>query len=286
MSKDKFDRGITDFFVDALNNEYGNDSWWRKIVDDKDLFLGIRNECLNVYYNGSSILKLEYNGGKFSGKVHHKYLKNTHCKKYVRLSEGDFDQFYGTDIKIQNIKNSTNVYQGEEKKSVHEIIMRNTNVIDTEIRPPGEHPRIDFAALRKEDGVIKIVFYEAKMYSNSDLRSKTCPKILGQVKAYQEIVCRRRDEIVESYQRVACNIDCMSGWRERRSKIFSQATTGNLIIDPEVRIVIFGDDDAKGGATDNEPTEVFACLRKILGTHRVLTTECPVNFSRGIESPE
>ena len=288
MSKDKFDRGITDSFVNALNNEYRNDSWWKKIVDDKDLFLGIRGDYLDVYYNGGSILNLEYNNGEFVGKVHYKYLKNTARGEagsdYVRLRERTFDQVYGTDI--QGIKNSAGAHQGEEKTGVHEIIMRNTNVIDTEIQLPGESRRIDFAALQKADGVTKIVFFEAKTYSNSDLRSKTRPEVLGQVEEYQEIICRRRNEIVESYQCIARNIDCMSGWRDRRSRILSQAATENLTIDPEVRIVVFGYDDAQKRTADNEPTGAFARLREVLGTHRVLTTGCPGNFIRGIESPE
>ena len=298
MSKDKFDRGITDPFVDALNNEYRNDSWWRKIADDKDLFLGIRDDYLNVYYNGASILRLTYNNYELAGKVHFKYLINLEREEaesdYVGFKDGTFNpvdlssSYQDISAGIQGIKKSASAYQKEEKIGVHKIIMKNINIIDTEIQLPGEKRRIDFAALQKADGVIKIVFFEAKTYSNNELRSKkeNRPKVLDQVEAYQKIIYRRRDEIVESYQCVARNIDCMSGWKDRRCKIFSQVTPENLTIDPEVRIAIFGYDEAQRKAAEDESTGTFARLRKDLGKHRVLTTGDPGKFSRGIESSE
>ena len=52
-----FDRGITNpKFVDALKK------WphWKDIISDKDLFVGIRNEYINIYYQGCSLFKISY----------------------------------------------------------------------------------------------------------------------------------------------------------------------------------------------------------------------------------
>ncbi|MFZ2630201.1 MAG: hypothetical protein WA081_04100 [Desulfosalsimonadaceae bacterium] len=43
-----FSRGISDQFIAALKKEYDNGGWWRKIVDDKDLFVAIRNGYINL----------------------------------------------------------------------------------------------------------------------------------------------------------------------------------------------------------------------------------------------
>ena len=52
-----FNRGLKDEFVEALNREYEKDGgWWKKIVDDPELFIGIREDYLNIYFHGSSLL--------------------------------------------------------------------------------------------------------------------------------------------------------------------------------------------------------------------------------------
>ena len=54
----KFSRGIRDKFVKSLNDEYEKNTWWRRIADDPQLFIGIRENYLNVYFNGGSVLEL------------------------------------------------------------------------------------------------------------------------------------------------------------------------------------------------------------------------------------
>ena len=52
----KFKRGLDQIFVDRLNKEYNKDGWWKKIADHPKLTIAIRNNDLNVYYHGNSIL--------------------------------------------------------------------------------------------------------------------------------------------------------------------------------------------------------------------------------------
>jgi len=48
----KFSRTLLPSFITALNNLYNDDkSWWRKIADDHDAFILVRNKGLRVQTN-------------------------------------------------------------------------------------------------------------------------------------------------------------------------------------------------------------------------------------------
>ena len=292
----KFDRGICDTFVTALNNEYENNGWWKRLIDDKSLFLGIRDNYVDVYLNGGRVLNLEYAKGEFVGKTHFKYLVNLSRSdtksENVKFKNGTFDRINLSDpyrhvaTDIAGIKKSLNRYQGEEKIGVHKIAMRNRNVIDTEIKFPGEDRRVDFAALQRIDGDIKLVFFEAKNYSNSQIRHPARhPEVLNQIEAYEGIIGARRKEIQDSYTEVARNIKRLKGWSSRRSNIFAEAATNGLTVDPEVRLVIFNFRNPQKKEA-NRPGGDFSRFREVLGTHRVLTKGDPTGFETGIKSPE
>ena len=290
----KFNRGIG--FVEALNDEYGNNGWWKKLVDDKSLFLGIRDEYVDVYLNGGRVLNLKQVSGEFVGETHFKYLvdltRADTKSEYMKFKNGTFDRvslnepYRDITTNLAGIKKSLKRYQGEEKEGVHKIIMRNKNVIDTEIQFPGENRRIDFAALQKVNGKIQLVFFEAKIYSNSQIRHLASrPEALDQIEAYERIISRGRKEIQESYQHVAENIASLKGWSSRRSNIFAEAATNGLTVDPEVRLVIFNFKNPQKKEA-NRPDGDFTRLQEALGTHRVLTKGDPTGFETGIKSPE
>ena len=296
MKKQNFRHGLSKPFIDALNSEYAKSGWWKRIADDEDLFIGIRNNYLNVYFNGGSILELRYTRGRLTGKTHFKYLLDLTIddkdSDYIKFSNGTFksvmikEAYRDISENLEGIKQSTKLYQGDEKKGVHNIVIDNINVIDTEIQFPGEDARIDFAALQKRKGRTSIVFFEAKTYSNSDIVAKRRPKVLDQIRRYQEIVSRRRDEIEASYRRVLNNIQLLEGWKGRRHQIFAEAALGDLHVDPEVRLVIFGFDDAQKKRADKEPNGAFVRLRRTLGKTLVLTKGDPKRFNKGIRYPE
>ena len=295
MNKDKFDRGIGGEFVSALNREYRNGGWWKNLVEDKSLFLGIRDDIIHVYFRGGRILELKYSDNEFGGKTHFKYLINltrdNEKRDYVEFKKGLYDDvnlddaYHDIEVDLARIKRSANTYQGEEKKGVHEIIMHNRNVIDTEIQLPGEDRRIDFAALQKMDDKIGVVFFEAKTYSNQEIRSRGRPDVLDQIEAYENILSRRKTEIEEAYKQVANNIHNIRGWGNRRSDIFEDAVTSNLIVDPKVRLVIFGFDDAQKKNAE-QANGIFGKLRHYLGEKLVLAKGRPQKFVRGIGSPD
>ena len=69
-----FNRGLDDAFVTAFNGEYDKGGWLRGLVDDSEIFLAIRENYVNFYYRGGSLLKLECLDGAMVGQIHYKYL--------------------------------------------------------------------------------------------------------------------------------------------------------------------------------------------------------------------
>ena len=67
-------RGLTTDFVNALSAAYNESSWWKPIVDDRELFITPRKTCVCVYYRGNRLLKLGMEGSQLAGTIHYKYL--------------------------------------------------------------------------------------------------------------------------------------------------------------------------------------------------------------------
>ena len=50
-------------------------AWWRKLREDKDLYINVRkNNYINVYYRGASVMKLCYKEQRFEAEIHNNYL--------------------------------------------------------------------------------------------------------------------------------------------------------------------------------------------------------------------
>lgn len=49
--------------------------WWRMLLEDRDLYINVRKDNrINVYYRGASIMSLSYNEGKVTAEIHNYYL--------------------------------------------------------------------------------------------------------------------------------------------------------------------------------------------------------------------
>ena len=286
-----FARGLSDEFVEALNREYEDpNGWWRKLIDDKELFLGIRENYINVYFNGGSILELEHRGrAGLVGRTHFKYLVNltrdSDNKDYINFANGNFDKVTISDsytsiiTHLSEIKEAAKRHQGAEKTGVHQISIKNDNVIDVEIQFPGTGSRIDFAALQSTKEGVEIIFFEAKTYSNNELRSRSGePAVVEQIKRYETMLMERREDIESSYQRVARNIREINGWNSKRSSIFLEATKGNVALNPEVRLIIFGYDTPQRTAATG-PKGVFTNAKTLLDPRPVITAGAAVNVT-------
>ena len=170
-----FKRGLDPGFVEKLNEMYESCSWWCELVNDEDLFLAIRDNYINVYYRGNSLLKLERQGRRRNrtivGKIHYKYLLQPRVGEspYVKIVDGkpcfqDTKSLFFESLDIKKLKAAADPYAGPEKTGVYEIIRANRNILDTEVGFSTPRSYVDFAALIETEQGVKIVFFEAKHF--------------------------------------------------------------------------------------------------------------------------
>lgn len=266
----QFKRGLSPDFVKRLNEEYERDGWWKVIADDRSLFIAIRDEYLNVYWKGNSLLKLWMQDEALVGQVHYKYLlrPEVQTNPYIHIEGGqpklrDPSTLFLTDLSdIALLKRAADVYSGEEKAGVHKIVMSNPNIVDVEVafglenKDSGEKvaQRIDFVALRQGKAGAELTFYEAKAFANSELRAKGINvPVFEQLDKYGQFLRNTEDFVKASYRTVCGNLLSLHGVSGRFTSMSSTlkdiAEGGcELGINENVRLVIFGfDQDQRNG---------------------------------------
>jgi len=276
-NNDVFNRGLDEKVIPAFKKYIGEQSWLRSLIQHTNkncnkgaTFFAIRDNYVNIYGHGGSLVKLTNpNTDKVVGETHFKYLlrkKMRNGKFYVPIIDGKpkFDADSITDMFVDSLDDGrllldqARLYAGEEKFGVHQLVMANPNVLDTEIvfdKDNGEDDvktgtdRIDFCALRKgESNELKIVFYEAKHISNPELKGK----VLTQLERYRSQLRdpKRVCEILKSYRRVCENIVELCDGTDINIPILEYAKMVvenplNLTVDTEPRLVIFGYDSVQ-----------------------------------------
>ena len=244
-----FNRGLDGEFVDFLNKEYAKGESWRHLIDDSDLFLGIRDNSVNVYYRGCSLLK--WSAGDSGWDVNYKYLLDPKKEDpYVKIEGGkpvfpDDMKGFVRKIDPKSLKGAAKPYAGVEKTSVHDIIGANNNILDVEIALGKD--RIDLVALQEANDCINLVFFEAKHFSNPDLRAKRKPAVLGQMERYERMLRENSEAIQASYLQVCKSLTSLHGVAERypeRDKIMRRIVDGSKKLDvvDNPRLIVFGYD--------------------------------------------
>ena len=273
MAKPTFSRGLRVEFVEALNELYDQPgSWWRRLVDDQGLFLAVRDNYVNVYWLGCSLLRLKPQAGGVFGEVHYKYLLRPQLttSEYIRIVDGRpaslppvEEAFTRTLAEIDALKTAARPYAGAEKAGVHDVVLSNWNVVDIEIAfatgsddaTESSAPRVDFAALQVRGRHTEIVFFEAKDFTNPELRRRgdANPDVVDQIETYSRLLSDRHDEIVDSYRRVCGNLLRLRGIDDRhaeRHEMLEGIAGGStpLKANVEPRLVVFGfDADQRDG---------------------------------------
>ena len=264
----EFKRGINNpEFINALNKC----DYWQKMVKDPQLFIGIRDEYINVYYKGNSICRLNYDCG-IKANIHYKYLLNPQMNEYLGTSDGTFppDVLKGKSItslsEVDLIKKASSAYAGEEKTGVHSIILKEKNILDIEVTfsketidtDSNKTDRIDYLQLIKHGGKIILVFFEAKHFTNSEIRARQSPRVLNQLKRYETAIKDHEKTILDSYKTVCRNLKALNIVGDR-NLINEVAETPNLLsIDPLPRLMIFGYD------RDQDEGKVWNAHKKVL----------------------
>lgn len=208
-----------------------NPVWWSLLCNDKEVYIHIRKDnYINAYYYGGSIIKLEYKRGEFVGETHHKYyeelLPNSNPKKtYLRIDLYRFDKATLEHIKKKiseeyserKVKKENSEMEDQEEYSEKyiqgEMIINNPNIIDSEFQfnldTEADKLRIDLTEL--SNGTL--TFNELKLITDSRLSisdkssnntkiKKTEPDIIGQMKKYNNFIANNRSEIEEYYKKL------------------------------------------------------------------------------------
>jgi hypothetical protein len=245
----QFTRKLSPQFIDSLNDLYTDEkSWWRKIADDKDIFILIRNNELRVQANGGLLLQINQDlQGNIVCKIHEDFLSlRSEKNPYVVLEDktsGPIQRVEGLNGFVKHyakIKRRINIFTGKERQAVQYLANNVPQVVDIEIGFEGELkqnaskksvPRIDMAAIT-DNGTL--VFFEAKLFSNSEIRSQKTPKVVRQLEKYQKILSQKGSEIVTAYQEQLSIYSQLKGefFKNRSRKI------NNLSIQPHARLII------------------------------------------------
>ena len=304
-----FKRGILNQdFITALKKEYNSRGWWKEIVDDKDLFIAIRNEYINVYYKGNSLLKLSFVKGEFLAETHYKYLIRPTVKPFLiktsanmafipNGTKGVLDNYLIHNLsEIKSIKKASASYSGIEKEGIQKIIKSNDNIVDLEIALTQEadedemNPekgkkssakRIDFAALQKKVSYYELIFFEAKDFSNNDLRAKdsAVPEVIPQINNYGKLLKQYKEDITYSYKQICQNLYDILPNSLHSQAIVDIANDTSVKVNVEPRLVIFGfDEDQRKGSIWSPHKEK---LVESLG-ERFLAKGDPKDFINGI----
>lgn len=284
-----FKRGLSHDAIEAFINYIPNQRWLHSLIEHKNkrsekraTFFAIRNDYINIYGHGGSLVKLTYEAGSIVGETHFKYLlrkKMQNGNVYVPIKDGKpvfkFDKSSIADMFVDSLDDGgllldqSKLYAGVEKIGVHQLLMSNPNVLDTEItfnKDTGEDQgsnkkdRIDFCALRKGNGgKLNIVFYEAKHISNPELNGD----VLDQLERYRKQIHERKEQILDSYRLVCKNIVELCNATDINIPFLEYAElvvndSQSLTVDLNPRLVIFGyDGDQVKGIVEKIKTNLI-----------------------------
>ena len=208
MKKSYFNLDEGNRLFDELSK---NPSWWEKLKEVDNLYFNIRkNNRINVYYRGASIMGLSYKEGKVSAEIHNYYLGYEKkacedlCIKYgnVILKPEEIICRLPTIMKrVEANKKNVACLEGEEingknysseKYFQSEIYLRDNQYIDTEFAvslDDGTAIRIDLVKVN-ENGEIQ--FEELKLIDDDRLDSAKYKnkevEIIRQMNSYEQFL--------------------------------------------------------------------------------------------------
>jgi hypothetical protein len=178
-----------------------NPEWWqfvKKNLKPGGFYVDVRKDnSLNVYYNGGSLLKITLSQeGEIVAKIHEYYLGRIGTKYVDFPLEQLKERAAGIKKQIASRYNDTS----ESGIKARLICTPGARYIDSEFAFP--ETRIDLTKL--EEG--KIIFVELKRIQDSRLLTNEYedgkPEILEQLKAYHRFIADHRDDITDYYKRL------------------------------------------------------------------------------------
>ena len=284
----KFKKGLSDNFMAALAELAQKPGWWQDVLADPSLIIGVRDEKFDVYWNGQSLFNADFQGGRVNVNTHVKYLLDPDRSDRVALkADGSFHvmatpmiEKYAEGV-LGKLKRAADLFSGREKQGVHAIAQANANVVDVEVRLDAkdldtdrDQPRIDIAAFEQQADGVELVFWEAKLFVNKELRAagaSSKAKVVKQIEEYRRVLALREAEVRDAYERVAKNLVAMAKLSEGARKVgpailaVAEGARVRLNVLPHVGLAIFGF-DADQKAKDSIGRKHFDKLEEQLGS--------------------
>lgn len=267
----EFKRGIRKHgMIDALADLATRPGWWRDVLQDKSLVIGVRDDYLNVYWRGQSIFKVEMKHDRIIATTHPKYLLDPNISGQVALDTetGAFaldgldalTRTYVPGETLPKLKKAAGLFAGDEKAGVQAIVNANPHVVDVEIAFPAEPgsrsaPRIDIATFNETETGVKLMFWEAKVLGNPELRTSGEKNVVKQIETYRARLAQDPGQVIETYRTIAANLAAiagMSGGARMLADAVRKVAEGaplTLSSPPDVRLIVYGfDKDQRDGA--------------------------------------
>jgi hypothetical protein len=192
--------------------------WWENLRSDPDIYINIRKDnSLNAYYRGASILKLSFNRKGYNAKIHYKFVpikqpKNVYVDLIIDSTsvgiqkdtveiETDFRNFDSG--VLHNIKEQIKLYYVTDAEKVlqAELVKEDDNIIDTEFAYSEEdHIRIDIVRLDPEKR--KIIFFELKLVDDERLESNSRDNYIEQLVRYNKFINSHSNNLKKYYNKL------------------------------------------------------------------------------------
>lgn len=271
-----FKRHLEPLFIAALSKLYDDrNSWWHALVQDQDVFIAIRSNTINAYAGGASIARIGWNNG-LQLRVHRKFLvvpkPRSGDDAYADLLRRD-----GLPVEAITVNNEVDYVEhllaikaagrrltGHERSGEIEIATSCPCVLDVEAAfdsaAPSDSPdddigsggRVDIVAIN--DGG-HVTLTEAKLYSNSEIRSKTEPIVCTQLVEYYTWARDHAPAIIRAYT------DVQDYRRKLHLRLASESVDTAVDLDVIPRLIIFGFDSTQKSQIPGIKNKIVEGLR-------------------------
>jgi len=195
-------RGISKYFLDCLKDGCFS-NLLSKVKEDKDLDLQIRENYINIYYKGNSLLKLEERGeGGFKVDIHEKFKGALNIPKNLTNETQTLDFLRSLPVLKENI-----IEHGKSSLEIEyeQLIIRANNlepknnseyyIVDRQYAT-SNRSRFDLTGIywpsegRKRGQEVPLSFMEVKFALNSDIRN-----ISNQIATYYDYIQKNSEDI-------------------------------------------------------------------------------------------
>lgn len=192
--------------------------WWNNLISDQEIYVDIRKDnYINAYYKGGSIIRLFYSKG-FKGEISSEYIPLKGSKNVINFHfspnsvEINRNQIDIAEIGafskdwIKKAKKRIGLFNSpESEKAIQaDYVISNSNFIDSEFQV-SKNARIDLVWLEINEKEKRLYFIELKtigdnrIYFDEEVKINE-DKIHDQMKKYQEFLTKHSKEILKHYK--------------------------------------------------------------------------------------